>query len=155
MRNTIILILFAVSLVFAAVQKGDPAPDFKLHCFGKKKEYKLSDYKGKVIVLTWFSPFCVYCRQEIKWLDKLALDYKKSNVVFFLLYYNSRQSVKPFQEKCKNLVFLDDSNNVAWKSYVFNKFLPVNYIINKEGKVSLRTNSISQKEMKQTIDELK
>ncbi len=48
---------FAVSPVRAAVEVGKPAPDFTLTDL-TGKEHKLSDFKGKVVVLEWTNPGC-------------------------------------------------------------------------------------------------
>ncbi len=41
---------------------GAAAPDFTLKG-ADDKEYKLSDYKGKVVVLEWMNPGCPVCRE--------------------------------------------------------------------------------------------
>ncbi len=39
---------------------GKPAPNFTLTDLDGK-QHKLSDYRGKIVVLEWFSPACPYC----------------------------------------------------------------------------------------------
>lgn len=39
---------------------GKPAPNFTLTDLDGK-QHKLSDYRGKIVVLEWFSPSCPYC----------------------------------------------------------------------------------------------
>lgn len=48
---------FAVSTATAGVEVGKPAPDFTLTDVDGKS-HKLSDYKGKVVVLEWVNPEC-------------------------------------------------------------------------------------------------
>jgi peroxiredoxin len=45
----------------AGAAVGSPAPDFAL-TDTEGKTYKLSDYKGKVVVLEWFNPECPFVR---------------------------------------------------------------------------------------------
>jgi peroxiredoxin len=44
----------------AAAEVGKAAPAFALKTL-EGKEVKLSDYKGKIVVLEWFQPTCPYC----------------------------------------------------------------------------------------------
>jgi peroxiredoxin len=44
----------------AAAAVGDAAPDFTLTDLDGKT-HKLSDYRGRVVVLEWFSPACPFC----------------------------------------------------------------------------------------------
>lgn len=49
----------------AGAQVGKPAPDFK----GKDmtgKEWKLGDFKGKIVVLEWFNSECPVCARHVK-----------------------------------------------------------------------------------------
>ncbi|MBM4051869.1 MAG: redoxin domain-containing protein [Planctomycetes bacterium] len=53
---------FAVEARKAATKVGEAAPDFTLKG-ADGKEYKLADYKGKVVVLEWINPGCPVCRK--------------------------------------------------------------------------------------------
>ncbi len=44
---------------------GKPAPDFTLQD-ASGKEYRLSDYEGKIVVLQWINPDCPVCRGCMK-----------------------------------------------------------------------------------------
>ena len=49
-----------------------PAPPIELpYLTGGKGEFRLADYKGKVVLMHFFSEECEHCREEIEWLSKL------------------------------------------------------------------------------------
>src|ERR1043165_402049 len=59
-RRFICALLFAISgLVHAAPEVGKPAPDFTAKG-ADGKTYKLSEFKGKTVVLEWFNKDCPY-----------------------------------------------------------------------------------------------
>jgi len=56
------------------------APDIKLTSIDG--EYtSVSQYKGKVVVVSWWATWCKPCIQELKFLNKLAKKYSKDLVV--------------------------------------------------------------------------
>ncbi len=73
---------------------GKPAPDFTLKD-ETGKEHKLSDYKGKVVVLEWTCPTCPYVvrHYEEKTMEKTHAELGKDKVVW--LAVDSSHFVKP------------------------------------------------------------
>ena len=59
MRNILLTALLAVAVPALAADLGKPAPDFTLKDLDGKV-HKLSDYRGKTVVLEWFNPGCPY-----------------------------------------------------------------------------------------------
>jgi len=53
----------AFSFAHAAVQTGSPAPDFTLTDLDGNP-HKLSDYKGKIVVLEWNNPDCPFVKKH-------------------------------------------------------------------------------------------
>jgi peroxiredoxin len=51
------------------VKVGDTAPDFTIHEAGGKI-YKLSDLKGKVVMLQFTASWCSVCRKEMPFIEK-------------------------------------------------------------------------------------
>jgi len=49
-----------------------PAPPIELpYLTGGKGKFRLADYKGKVVLMHFFSEECEHCEEEIEWLSKL------------------------------------------------------------------------------------
>jgi peroxiredoxin len=59
MRSLIVASLVALAAPALAAEVGQPAPDFTLTDLDGKV-HKLSDHKGKIVVLEWFNPGCPY-----------------------------------------------------------------------------------------------
>jgi len=91
MRKSIVLVavaLFINSLVSAQekpvydngylVKVGDKAPDFKISEAGGKS-YKLSDLKGKIVMLQFTASWCSVCRTEMPFIEKEIWQEKKSS----------------------------------------------------------------------------
>jgi peroxiredoxin len=60
------------------VRVGDMAPDFKINEAGGNS-YKLSDLKGKVVMLQFTASWCSVCRTEMPFIEKEIWQEKKSS----------------------------------------------------------------------------
>jgi peroxiredoxin len=82
MRNVLVAVLSAIllnSFMYAQeklvykddylVKKGDQAPDFTINEAGGKS-YKLSDLRGRVVMLQFTASWCSVCRQEMPFIEK-------------------------------------------------------------------------------------
>ena len=66
---------------------GNPAPDFTLATFagydgGLGKEIKLSDLKGKIVVINFWGSWCVECTKEAADLEATYKKFASRDVVF-------------------------------------------------------------------------
>ena len=59
MRTILLAALLAVAAPALAADVGQPAPEFALQDLDGKV-HRLSDYRGKTVVLEWFNPGCPY-----------------------------------------------------------------------------------------------
>lgn len=78
-----VLALLLLSAAAFAVDSGSPAPDFKALA-SDKKEIKLADYKGKVVVLEWLNHGCPFVKKHYdgKNMQALQAEYTKKGVVW-------------------------------------------------------------------------
>ncbi len=60
------------------VKVGDSAPDFMINEAGGKS-YKLSDLRGKVVMLQFTASWCSVCRTEMPFIEKEIWQAKKSD----------------------------------------------------------------------------
>ncbi len=114
---------------------GKAAPDFALKGMDDK-EVKLTDFKGKVIVLDFWATWCPPCRASLPHLDKLGEAMKDRSVqVFAVNGQEEKNVVQEFIEKTKlTTAVLLDSTGAAAEAYGV-RGIPQTVIIGKDGKV--------------------
>ncbi|MBM7616077.1 peroxiredoxin family protein [Alkaliphilus hydrothermalis] len=115
------------------IRKGHIAADFTLPNLDNKSE-SLWDYRGKKIILNFWSADCPPCREEMPDLNDYYLEHKDDNVV--VLGVNLGQSpevVEGFidQNGYEFPILVDPNNSVAYAYGVV--YLPTTYFIDEEG----------------------
>lgn len=116
----------------------EKAPDFVLEDINGKK-VKLSDYKGKLILLVFSTTWCPYCRAEIPHFKKLYSQYKgKEFEIFNIDIQESKRKVASFAEKYElpYKVLLDSDGKVAYTYGV--RGVPTKILISKDGIILCR-----------------
>ena len=89
------------------------APDFKLATISGE-EFKLSNYKGKVVMLNFWGTWCPPCRKEIPDLVNLQKKYNKDGleIVGITLNSGSAKEIQKFADKKQiNYTILTDLEN--------------------------------------------
>ena len=124
-----------------------PAPDFTLtDQFGK--EHRLSDYKGKLVLLNFWTTWCTYCREEMPSLEKIYQEYgKNTEDVVILGVANPKTAASPNNQDATEA---EVSAFIAKGGYtyptlmdrtgeIFNMFgirsFPTTFLINQDGNV--------------------
>ena len=112
------------------------APDFTLKDMDGK-EVKLSDYRGKIVILNFWAVWCKYCIQEMPDLNELNNILTKDNDAVILAVDSQEKpdTVKKYltDNKISLHVLLDQSGSVT-QTYSVEGF-PTTFIINKDGSV--------------------
>lgn len=112
------------------------AADFKLRTL-EGKEVKLSDYRGKVVILDFWATWCPPCRKGVPDLISLQNEFKKDLVVIgiSLDQQNTIKDLKPFIEnyKINYPVVLGDEKVV--KDYGGISAIPTSFIIDQKGNI--------------------
>lgn len=110
-----------------------PAPEFSLLTLDQQP-IKLSDYKGKVVVLNFWATYCIPCRIEMPSLEKLSQEYKGNDVavVAISLDEGKEKAIRMLVNKM-NLSFPIALEGQASGDDYKVSVLPVTYIIGKDG----------------------
>lgn len=110
------------------------APDFTLKDLDGK-DVKLSDYKGKIVILNFWTVWCKYCKLEMPDLNELHKELQKDNeaVIITIDSQESPDIVKDYLSSNNiNLKVLLDQDGSVTQTYGVMGF-PTTFIINKDG----------------------
>jgi hypothetical protein len=141
----VVSLLASAGLAQAAPSVGQPAPDFTLQDAGGKT-VKLSDYRGKHVVLEWTNPGCPYVRKHydsgnMPATQKEALD----KGVVWLAINSTEKSSYDYREPSKLVAWMNerksrpsavlmDEEGMAGKAYGA-RTTPHMYVVDPQGKL--------------------
>ncbi|MBA4601187.1 thiol-disulfide oxidoreductase ResA [Thermoactinomyces mirandus] len=118
------------------VEAGEKAPNFELSTLDGKT-VKLSDFKGRVILLNFWGTWCEPCRTEMPALQKAYENYHKEDfVVLAVNIAETDVAVSSFADQY-GLTFpvLLDRNRDVTRLYQVGP-IPSTFFIDKDGKIS-------------------
>jgi len=175
-KNYLILIGIAVVIIIAivAIELGKPrqnvatsdknvgisigktAPDFELQSL-EGKSVKLSDFRGKNLILNFWASWCPPCKQEMPEFQRIYTEYPENLVVIGVNLQESKENAEAFVKKLGMTfpILLDPNAQVKDMYNVFTQ--PVTYFIDANGKIvdkkfgPLTTEEINEKLAKMNI----
>ncbi|MFC1856279.1 TlpA family protein disulfide reductase [Thermodesulfobacteriota bacterium] len=159
---TLLILTFTNSDSYAiSLKQGDAAPDFTLNdIYGKS--YTLSDFKGKVVFVTFWATWCAKCWEEIDFTRKSIK--RSDDLVVLLINMESKSSspahLKKIIKAIENLEIKDpvllDMKLEAYKNFKITS-LPSTAVIDQQGIIQFAGQHFYQKHKEQinaTIEEL-
>lgn len=111
------------------------APDFKLETMDGTK-LKLSDLKGKNVIINFWATWCTYCVIEMPDLQKLNDKYKNEDLMILAVNVGeTKETVQNFVEENElNLTVLLDEDSTVASNYGLRSF-PSTLAVNKKGEI--------------------
>lgn len=111
-----------------------PAFDFALNSLDGKK-VKLSDYKGKIVIVDFWATWCAPCRKGIPDLIELQNEFKDIQVIGISVDQNPMEVVPDFVKEFKinYPILLSDSN--VLQQYGGIEAIPTSFVVSKDGKI--------------------
>jgi peroxiredoxin len=116
----------------------DKAPDFVLSDL-EENRVKLSDYKGKEVLLVFGTTWCPYCRAEIPHLKKIHSQYKERGLeIINIFIQEGKKKVSAYASKHElpYKVLLDVDGRIAQGYSV--RGVPTKFLISKDGDILCR-----------------
>lgn len=129
------------------LSKGEKAPDFSLNSL-KNKEVSLDEFRGKHVLLLFWTPWCNKCISNISELKKLYKTYSSNN--FEILGISDDPDIESLQSTVSELelkwpqLIINHHSNVADLYNIH--FLPTSYLLDENGNILIANPSINELE---------
>ncbi len=133
------------------------ATQFSLEQYFVKERASLNDFKGKVILLTYWFPGCGPCRGEFPNFQNVINKFNKNEVVYIGINISPEQDeyVIPFM-KSSGYTFIPLKDEEAKRGNLVAFGAPTNYLIDKKGRIifkNFRTDSNNERTLELMIKE--
>lgn len=121
------------------LKEGSKAPDFALPALGGGI-VKLSDLKGKIVVVNFWATWCPPCLHEMPALNELSTAYKNKNVVVLGLSLDEEglSVTESFIQKLGVTYKIVESDKKTYQAYGNVLTIPHTFVIDKNGVVKNR-----------------
>ena len=116
--------------------RGVPAPDFALTSLDGKV-VKLSDYRGKAILLNFWATWCSPCKVEMPWFVDLQKKYGNDGLVVLGIAMDDTEAdkiAKFASEMGVNYPVLLGTDKVS-EEYGNVEYLPTSFYIDRQGRI--------------------
>jgi thiol-disulfide isomerase/thioredoxin len=130
--------------------KAKPVKEFTLARYGDEKKMSLSDYRGKVVLLNFWYPFCGPCRGENPELQMVLAKYGPDNFVILAVNVHPEEDkfVLPYINGNK-FGFIPLRGNLEFAEKEFQaRGMPTNFLIDPQGRMVFKPGIIRGDEVR-------
>lgn len=141
--------------LYPAKQKAE-ASDFEMATVSGE-QFRLSDHKGKVVIMNIWATWCNPCHDETPDFVELYDEFEDDGllIVGVSIDEQGKSVVEPFMEKYNVDYPIIIDNGVVMDKYGPTMGIPTNYIIDKEGDLRyFATGALTNKELRPKIERL-
>ena len=130
------LIICILAMTAGVSLAARPAPNFTLPDILNGKEYSLSQFRGKVVLINFFTFFCMPCREEMPSINQIYNEYKGQGLQVLGIGLSSDPTQLRFLVKQMGLNYpvLKGTSKVG-KDYDNVELVPTTFIIDKQGNI--------------------
>lgn len=111
--------------------KGEAAPDFSLEGLDGKT-YTLADFKGKVLMLDFFTTDCIYCTDELPEIERIGKA-EKDLVIVHVSIGDPKETLEAYRDEhgISHLILMDRDGSIAMQYAAYGT--PTHSFVDKEG----------------------
>lgn len=140
------------------VKVGDRAPNFSIK-LTNGKTVKLSDLKGKVVMLQFTASWCSVCRKEMPFIERDIWQKHKANSKFVLMAIDRDEPLETVRNFAKSIpityhIGLDPKADIFALYAVREAGITRNVIIDKTGKIVFLTRLYDEAEFKKMTEKI-
>jgi len=145
--TAVLLVVLSAQALSQSEAEAATAPEFQLEDLGGRT-VRLSDYRGKVVLLNFWAMWCPPCRAEMPDLVRLQRENESRGLQIIGITYPAynRKTVRRFARQLRlNYPILYGSRELGAK-YEVGEVLPATIVIDREGKIRARILGILEPE---------
>lgn len=140
------------------VKVGDVAPDFSC-TLTDGSQVKLSDLRGKVVMIQFTASWCGVCRKEMPHIEKDIWQKHKDNKDFVLIGVDRDEPLETVVEFGKAVgvtypLALDPGADIFAKYALRESGITRNVLIDRDGKIVMKTRLFKEEEFKDLCDKI-
>lgn len=109
------------------------APDFEVKDLMTGRTFKLSDYKGKVVILDFWATWCPPCKAEIPFFIELEQQYGKQGLAILGAATDDPRKVKAFYKNNGMNYPVFEADQQMAMNYGGIQGIPTTFIIDRDG----------------------
>jgi thiol-disulfide isomerase/thioredoxin len=140
-----------------SIMPGNPAPDFALSDVNHK-EFRLSDFKGKYLLVDVWGIYCSPCIREIPKFNELKNKFKGSDISFVQVNLDATEELWKKKMKVLNMNGIQLLASNGWKSEFRKAYkidvIPTVILIDREGKFIDARAPLPSENLESVLDKL-
>ena len=134
MRLALALALTATLVLPLASEEREKAPDFTLESINGDT-IKLSDYRGKVVILDFWATWCRPCVMEIPHYKELYEAYKDSGLAIIGIALDKPQKVVSFVDRFEVNYPIAVGDRSLAREYGGIRAIPTTFVLDQDGRI--------------------
>lgn len=156
MKQLLLILAFCCSLAtYAQVNTGTQAPDFTLKDLNNTA-VKLSDFRGKVVLVDFWASWCGPCRRSNPKMVRLYEKFKDRGLIIIGVSIDEKKASWKAAVKKDQLPYIQLNDPAGWQSPTAEKYgveaIPATFLIDAKG--IIRAIDAEGTELEQKISEL-
>jgi thiol-disulfide isomerase/thioredoxin len=136
---------------------GNPAPDFALRDVNQK-EFRLTDFKGRYLLIDVWGIYCSPCIREIPKFNELKNEFKGSDISFVQVNLDATEELWKKKMKVLNMNGIQLLASNGWKSEFRKAYkidvIPTVILIDREGKFIDARAPLPSENLESVLDKL-